>query len=123
MLLLIAVSFSAADPVKPGKLHILKEEDKAVTAAPGDIVVARIMNSSNPMPVSDVDIKTSGGIKLAGVVDAEDFYLEKPVPGGTHVKIVLSVVGGARSGTLDMSYKDVQGHPQKRTVQIQITGR
>ena len=119
-ILLLGAVFAVAEPVTPGEIHMLKDGDMEINAKPGDVVVARIPNPVLAKRVTDLDIKTMGGVKLAGAVNAEEIRDGKSVPGGSHIKIYLSVVKGARSGSLEFSYKNGAGEEHKRKVVIQI---
>jgi hypothetical protein len=87
-----------------------------VSIRPGDVVEVNIPNPARAR-VSELDVSVTGGVKLAGVVEAE-----RAVPVGRHVAIIAAVKRGDRGGAIEYSSKDGQGVTHKHKVPVQIAG-
>jgi len=122
-LVLVFAAFIHADPVNPGEIHVLQAGDKAVTAKPGDIIVARIPNPALPKMVHDLDITASGAAKVVGVVNAADVINGRPAAGSGHIKIYIAVEKDQTCGAVMYSYKDGAGKEYKQKLAIQIESK
>jgi hypothetical protein len=117
--LLLAGAAASAAPVTPGKLHVVANVDTEVAAKPGDVVEVNIPNPARAR-VSELDVSVTGGVKLAGVVEAE--RAGRAVPLGSHIAIIAAVERGDRGGTIEYSSKDGQGVTHRHKVTVQTAG-